>query len=110
MLIFRAVILLLCLAQLVQAAVFPLKVSANGRYLTDQNNAPFLIVGDSPQSMFANLSLADAEIYLANRQRYGFNALLAYWTLLACFYYSIMDLIPIEWLPAAIFLDDLEFY
>ena len=30
--------------------VYPLKASANNRYLVDQNNVPFMIVGDSPTS------------------------------------------------------------
>ena len=32
-----------------QPAAYPLKLSANHRYLVDQKNHPFLIVGDSPQ-------------------------------------------------------------
>ena len=32
-----------------QFFVYPLKVSANGRYLVDQNNVPFLLCGDVPQ-------------------------------------------------------------
>ena len=31
--------------------VYPLKASANNRYLVDQNNVPFMIVGDSPHSL-----------------------------------------------------------
>ena len=57
------------------AVAYPLKASANGRYLVDQNNLPFLIVGDSPQSLIGNLSEADAAIYFADRQLRGFNAL-----------------------------------
>src|SRR5579885_2109538 len=30
--------------------------SASGRSLVDQNNAPFLMVGDAPQSLIGNLS------------------------------------------------------
>ena len=37
---------------------YPLKVSANGRYLVDQNGTPTLLVGDSPHSLFVNLSPA----------------------------------------------------
>ncbi len=40
--------------------VYPLKVSANGRYLVDQNNTPFLIVGDVPQPLVVMVSTADA--------------------------------------------------
>ena len=62
-------------------AVYPLKVSRNGRYLVDQRNVPFMIVGDSPQPMIGNLSLEDAAAYLANREAAGFNAL---WVHLLC--------------------------
>lgn len=57
------------------SVVFPLKASANNRYLVDQNSTPFLLMGDSPHAMFTNLSLADAATYLQDRQNHGFNAL-----------------------------------
>jgi hypothetical protein len=57
------------------APLYPIKISANGRYLVDQNNAPFLMVGDSPHSLIANLAQSDAAIYLSNRASNGFNAL-----------------------------------
>jgi len=41
-------------------ASYPLKVSANNRYLVDQDNAPFLMIGDAPQTLIANLSQAEA--------------------------------------------------
>ena len=53
--------------------VFPLKVSANKRYLVDQNNVPFLIVGDTPQGLMGRLTGHDAEIYFADRDAHGFN-------------------------------------
>jgi hypothetical protein len=55
--------------------VYPLKVSANRRYLIDQNNTPFLIVGDVPQSMVSLVSPADAESYFDDRRAHGFNAM-----------------------------------
>jgi hypothetical protein len=54
---------------------FPLRPSANQRYLVDQNNVPFLIAGDAPQWLILSLSEADADSYLADRQALGFNAL-----------------------------------
>src|SRR6516165_3910244 len=60
---------------------YPLKVSTNGRYLVDQNNMPFMIVGDSPQSLIGRLSTSDAALYMANRWRYGINTL---WVHLLC--------------------------
>jgi len=56
------------------AYAYPLKVSTNGRYLVDQNNRPFRIHGDSAQSLIVNLTRAEAELYLSNRQAKGFNA------------------------------------
>lgn len=60
---------------------YPLKGSTNGRYLVDQNNAPFLIAGDSPQALMVNLSEGDAELYFANRASHGFNTV---WINLLC--------------------------
>jgi hypothetical protein len=53
--------------------VFPLKVSTNKRYLVDQKDVPFLIVGDTPQGLMGRLSEHDAEIYFADREALGFN-------------------------------------
>jgi hypothetical protein len=53
---------------------YPLKISANGRYLVDQNNIPFLITGDNPHALLGMGSIADAESYFANRQAHGFDA------------------------------------
>jgi hypothetical protein len=60
---------------------FPLKVSANGRYLVDQRDVPFLLVGDSPQALFGQLSDADAQLFFEDRRTYGFNTL---WINLLC--------------------------
>jgi hypothetical protein len=60
---------------------FPLKVSTNRRYLIDQRNRPFLMVGDSPQMIVANLSVEEAAVYMANRREYGINTL---WINLLC--------------------------
>ncbi len=54
--------------------VYPLKVSANGRYLVDQNNTPFLITGDGPHALITMVSPADAVSYFENRHAHGFNA------------------------------------
>ncbi len=53
---------------------YPLKVSANKRYLIDQNNIPFLIAGDVPQALVTMVSTAEAKTYFDNRQAHGFNA------------------------------------
>src|SRR5258708_4740990 len=53
------------------ATSFPLKVSANGQYLVDQANAPFLLNGDSCGSLVAQGKQADVDFYLADRQQRG---------------------------------------
>jgi hypothetical protein len=63
---------------------YPLKKSANGRYLVDQNNTPFMMVGDSPHSMVTNLTLAQASSYLSDRAAHGFNSL---WVEALCYPY-----------------------
>ena len=62
-------------------AAYPLKVSANHRYLIDQNGTPFMIVGDFPQALIGNVSLLGAKEYIRNRARHGINAL---WINLIC--------------------------
>ena len=57
------------------APAFPVKVSANSRYLVDQNNTPFLIVGDTPQGMISRLSEKEIDDYFADRQAHGFNTM-----------------------------------
>ena len=62
-------------------SAYPLRVSADRRYLVDQDDVPFLMMGDSPQALIANVSEADAEMYFADRQASGFNAA---WVNLLC--------------------------
>jgi Protein of unknown function (DUF4038)/Putative collagen-binding domain of a collagenase len=56
------------------AYTFPLRVSENHRYLVDRRGRPFRIHGDSAQSLIANLTYSEAEIYLADRCSKGFNS------------------------------------
>ena len=60
---------------------YPLKASANNRYLVDRNNLPFLMVGDAPQTLMTKLSLDEAAAYMTNRRHYGINTL---WINLLC--------------------------
>jgi chitodextrinase len=60
---------------------YPLRLSANRRYLVDQEGVPFLMMGDSPQALIANVSEADADMYFADRQASGFDAA---WVNLLC--------------------------
>jgi hypothetical protein len=57
-------------------ARFPLKKSANNRYLTDQNGTPFLLIGDSNWIAVAQFTNADIDTYLADRAAKGFNTIL----------------------------------
>ena len=66
-------------------ATFPLAVSSNRRYLVDHRNHPFLIVGDSPQALFVNVSVKQAKHFLVNRKAAGFNSV---WVNLLCNSYT----------------------
>src|SRR3974390_3227083 len=51
--------------------VYPLKASSNNRYLVDQTNTPFLMIGDAPHALIGNVSPLAAEEYFSNRSKYG---------------------------------------
>jgi hypothetical protein len=57
-------------------AAFPFEVSADGRLLVDQKNKPFLVQSDAAWGLIAAATIEDAEFYLENRKRKGFNAVL----------------------------------
>src|SRR3954470_22105852 len=84
-----ATVLLAWPASVSAAVLFPLKPSANNRYLVDQNNVPFLMVGDSPQALIGNLSKAQAREFMNNRRDYGVNTL---WINLLCADYTACHL------------------
>ena len=71
--------------RLATSSVYPLRPSANGRYVVDASNAPFLIIGDAPHSILAKLNNSDAVTYLTDRGQRGFNAL---WIELLCDSYT----------------------
>jgi Protein of unknown function (DUF4038)/Putative collagen-binding domain of a collagenase len=55
----------------------PLKGSSDGRRLVEgsiTNATPVLILGDAPQSLIVNVTVADADTYFATRAAQGFNA------------------------------------
>jgi len=83
--IFPLLISLALVAKAAATPAYPLKPSANGRYLVDRSNVPFLIIGDAPHSILANLNNEDATRYLTNRGSNGFNAL---WIELLCDSYT----------------------
>ncbi|HNB52026.1 MAG TPA: DUF4038 domain-containing protein [Anaerolineales bacterium] len=57
---------------------FPLKLSSdpNARYLVDQNNQPFFIVGEAAWSLIGQVSLEDAQLYLDDLAARGFNTVI----------------------------------
>jgi hypothetical protein len=59
-----------------EAATFPLKVSANHRYLVDQGDKPFLVLGDTPWSLIVQPTEQDIDRYLDDRQRRDFNSII----------------------------------
>jgi hypothetical protein len=67
------------------ATAYPLRASANGRYLMDQSNAPVMILGDSPQALIVNLTTNEAAFFFADRAAYGFNTV---WINLLCATYT----------------------
>ncbi|MCY3839937.1 MAG: DUF4038 domain-containing protein [Gammaproteobacteria bacterium] len=53
----------------------PLKVSANGRYLTHQSGEPFYYVADTPWQLLASLGIDETREYIDIRAAQGFTAL-----------------------------------
>ena len=70
----RVTLLTLCFTFLAAAQAMPrLVVSANKRFLQTSDGKPFFWLGDTAWLLFKNLDRADAERYLDDRQRKGFN-------------------------------------
>lgn len=53
----------------------PLKVSADGRYLQDQDGQRFFWLGDTAWELFSRLTLEEIKAYLDNRAAKGFNVI-----------------------------------
>lgn len=56
--------------------VFPLRAEPGKRYLTDAEGRAFLLNGEAAWSLISELTRAEVDLYLADRQRRGFNAVL----------------------------------
>ncbi|OYR15923.1 hypothetical protein CEV31_2696 [Brucella thiophenivorans] len=54
----------------------PIKVSWDHRFFEDAQGKPFLLQGDTAWSLIAELKREDTEIYLKDRSKRGFNAIL----------------------------------
>ena len=59
-----------------QPKVTRLQVSANRRYLVDQNNVPFLVQGDAAWSLIVGLNDTEVDQYLRNRRDKGFSTII----------------------------------
>ena len=57
------------------APVFPLRLSADRRYLIDLKDQPFQVIGDSPWSLIVEPAPAQVDQYLDDRAAKGFNLL-----------------------------------
>jgi len=58
------------------AVSWPLRISASGNYLEDQDGVPFLIVGEAAWSIAAQLNPSEVIKYLDDRSAKGFTAVL----------------------------------
>ena len=63
----------------------PIAVGPTGRYLVDENGAPFLMTGDAPQALIGDITESDAELYFEKRHAQGFNTV---WVNLLCTTYT----------------------
>jgi len=63
-------------AQSGPAPAYPLRLSADGRYVVDQANRPFFLNGEAAWALLAQTLPEEAEAYLADRARKGYNAVL----------------------------------
>lgn len=57
-------------------SIFPLTIQPSERFLRDVAGRPFLVHGDTAWSLIAQLTREEAQAYLDDRQRRGFNTLL----------------------------------
>jgi hypothetical protein len=74
-----ATIFILCLltAACPASPAYPIKISStNPRILVDQNNKPWMMIGDSPWCLIGNIPYSDQVFYIQDRAAHGFNTLL----------------------------------
>ncbi|NJK86875.1 MAG: DUF4038 domain-containing protein [Bacteroidales bacterium] len=68
------VVFLFCLNTLM-AQKFPLKVSENGRYFTDQEGKPFFYMAETPWLLIQHLTREEIIEFMDLRKEQGFNVL-----------------------------------
>jgi hypothetical protein len=59
-----------------QLPAYPVRTSANRRYLVDADGAPYFLHGDTAWSLISALTKDEIAHYLADRQAKGFNAII----------------------------------
>ena len=74
--IIATILLLMAAGSSDAAASFPIKISQDRRIFEDATGKPFLLQGDTAWSLIAELKREDVEIYLQDRRKRGFNAIL----------------------------------
>lgn len=67
---------LVCAWVTLAAGPYPVRVGPDHRHLVDQSGAPILIQGDAPWSIIVGLANEEAEQYLEDRRRKGFNSIM----------------------------------
>ena len=61
--------------QAASTVTWPIKMSSNHRYLTDQNGVPWLMVADSAHHIVSDIPTSSYSTYLSNRKAKSFNAI-----------------------------------
>ncbi|MBS1597409.1 MAG: DUF4038 domain-containing protein [Bacteroidetes bacterium] len=68
--------MLICYNTNAQPISFPLKASANKKFIVDQNNKPVFLNGTATWRLGYNVSYEDAKKYLADRKERGYNSII----------------------------------
>ena len=76
--LYRVVLLLLLVfaGPAFAADPYPLAVSPDHRYLVGQDGNPFLVQGDAAWSLISGMTKEEAEVYLEDRRKKGFNSII----------------------------------
>jgi hypothetical protein len=73
---FAVLALFLSPALLFSADSYPVKVGPDHRHLVTQSGAPFLVQGEAAWSLISGLTKEEAEAYLEDRRKKGFNSII----------------------------------
>jgi hypothetical protein len=73
---FAVLALFLSPALLFSADSYPVKVGPDHRHLVTQSGAPFLVQGEAAWSLISGLTEEEAEAYLEDRRKKGFNSII----------------------------------